>query len=56
VVISVRNAIVGKDLGQLRKTVEREFLSLDEKEKNVRSVVAKMESSLIRGLAEYQRE
>jgi F-type H+-transporting ATPase subunit epsilon len=56
VVVSVRNAIVGKDLAQLRKTVEQEFLSLDEKEKNVRSVVAKMESSLIRGLAEYQRE
>jgi F-type H+-transporting ATPase subunit epsilon len=56
VVVSVRNAIVGKDLAHLRKTVEQEFLSLDEKEKNVRSVVAKMESSLIRGLAEYQRE
>jgi F-type H+-transporting ATPase subunit epsilon len=56
VFVSVRNAVVGKDLGRLRETVEREFLSLDEKEKSVRSVVAKMESSLIRGLAEYQRE
>jgi len=41
VLVSVRNAIAGTDLGQLREAVQREFLHLDEREKNVRSVLAK---------------
>ena len=44
VLVSVRSAIGGTDLGQLREAVKREFLNLDEQEKNVRSVMAKMES------------
>jgi F-type H+-transporting ATPase subunit epsilon len=32
VLVSVRNAIGGTDLGQLREAVEREFLNLDERE------------------------
>ena len=48
VLVSVRNAITGTDLGQLREAVEREFLRLDEQEQNVRSVLAKMEGDLIR--------
>ncbi|HEX3657544.1 MAG TPA: F0F1 ATP synthase subunit epsilon [Pirellulales bacterium] len=56
VLVSVRNAIGGADLGQLRKTVEREFLNLNEREQNVRSVMAKMESNLIRRLAEFHHE
>ena len=56
VVVSVRNAIVGTDLSQLRETVEKEFLKLNEREQNVRSVMAKMESGLIRRLAEFHHE
>ena len=56
VLVSVRNAIGGTDLGQLREAVEREFLDLDEREQNVRSVMAKMESGFIRRLAELQHE
>ena len=44
VLVSVRNAIGGTDLGQLHEAVEREFLNLDEQEQSVRSVMAKMES------------
>ena len=51
VLVSVRRALAGADLGQLRDAVEREFLTLDEQEKNVRSVVAKMEGDLIRRMA-----
>lgn len=51
VLVSVRNAIGGTDLDQLRETVKREFLNLNEREKSVRSVMAKMESSLIHRLA-----
>ena len=49
--VSVRRALAGTDLGQLRGAVEQEFLTLDEQEKSVRTVVAKMESDLIRRMA-----
>jgi F-type H+-transporting ATPase subunit epsilon len=53
VLVSVRNAIAGTDLGQLREAVEREFLHLDEQEKSVRSVLAKMEGDLMRRIATF---
>jgi F-type H+-transporting ATPase subunit epsilon len=56
VLVSVRNAISGTDLRQLREAVERVFLNLDEREERVRSVLAKMESGLIRRLADFQHE
>jgi len=56
VLVSVRNAIGGTDLGLLREAVEQEFLTLDEHEQNVRSVMAKMESGFIRRLAEFHHE
>jgi F-type H+-transporting ATPase subunit epsilon len=56
VLVSVRNAISGTDLGQLRDAVEREFLTLDEHEQSVRSVMAKMESGFIRRFASFHHE
>ena len=56
VLISVRNAIGGTDLGQLHAAVVREFLHLTEREQSVRSVMAKMESDFISRLAEFHRE
>jgi F-type H+-transporting ATPase subunit epsilon len=56
VLVSVRNAIGGADLGQLHAAVEREFLHLNEREQSVRSVMAKMESDFISRLAEFHRE
>jgi F-type H+-transporting ATPase subunit epsilon len=56
VLVSVRNAIGGTDLGQLRDSVEREFLNLNEREQSVRSVMVKMESGFIRRLAEFHHE
>jgi F-type H+-transporting ATPase subunit epsilon len=56
VLVSVRNAIVGTDLGTLRDAVEREFLNLNERELSVRSVMAKMESDFVRRLAEFHHE
>ena len=53
VLVSVRNAILGKDLSQLRSTVEREFRNLSDREHDVRTVIAKMESTFIRQLAEF---
>jgi len=54
--VSVRNAIGGTDLGQLRAAVEQEFLDLDDQEKSVRSVLAKLESGFIRRLAAFHHE
>lgn len=54
VLVSVRRALTGTDLARLREEVEKEFLSLDEREKSVHSVLAKMESGFIRRLAEFQ--
>jgi len=56
VLVSVRNAIAGTDLRQLREAVEREFLNLDEREHYVRSVLAKMESGFIRRLSEFHHD
>ncbi len=54
VLVSVRNAIAGTELSQLREAVEREFLTLDESEQKMRSVMAKLEIGLVRRLAEFQ--
>jgi len=53
VLVSVRRALAGTDLGQLRGAVEREFLTLDAQEQSVRSAVAKMEGELIRRMASF---
>ena len=55
VLVSVRRATNGPDLGQLHALVEKEFLTLDEEEKSVRSVVAKLETGLLVRLADFQR-
>lgn len=54
VLVSVRGAIFGTDLSQLHEAVEREFLTLDETEQKIRSVMIKLETGLIRRLAEFQ--
>jgi len=56
VLVSVRNAIGGTDLGLLREAVEREFVTLNAREQGVRSVMAKMESGFIRRFAEFHHE
>jgi F-type H+-transporting ATPase subunit epsilon len=56
VLVSVRRALDGADLGRLRETVEREFLTLDAHEQSVRSVLAKMEGDLIRRMASLHNE
>ena len=46
----------GTDLGQLRDSVEKEFMTLDEREQSVRSVMAKLEAGVLRRLAAFQHE
>ena len=56
VLVSVRRALGGTDLGHLRDAVAQEFLALDEHEQSVRSVMAKLETGLLRRLATFQHE
>jgi F-type H+-transporting ATPase subunit epsilon len=51
VLVSVRRAIGGKDLSQLKQLVAKQYLTATEQEKSVRSVMAKMETGLLRRLA-----
>ncbi len=51
VLVSVRRALGGANLGRLRAAVEQEFLTLNEHEQSVRSVLARMEGELIRRMA-----
>lgn len=52
VTVSVRKAIVGKELGKLRESVEHEILNLEEKERGLRTVLAKLENGFIRNFQE----
>ena len=56
VLVSVRRALGGKDLGQLRDLVDKEFLTLDAHEQSVRMVMAKVETGFLRRLAALQNE
>ncbi len=56
VIISVRNAISGMDLGELQKAVELDFLNLNEEEKKFSSVMERMESNFIRRFTEFNHE
>ncbi len=56
VLVSVRRALGGTDLGRLRDAVAQEFLTLNEQEQSVRSVMAKLETGLVRRLVAFQHE
>jgi F-type H+-transporting ATPase subunit epsilon len=56
VFVSVRRALGGRDLGQLREAVDREFLTLNEQEQSVRSVLAKLEGDLVRRMATFHHD
>jgi F-type H+-transporting ATPase subunit epsilon len=56
VLVSVRHAIGGTDLSQLHDAVKRQFLTLDEQERKVRTAVAKMESGFIGRFVKLQHD
>ena len=55
VLVCVRHAISGADLGSLRQAVEREFLQASEQERTIRATLAQLESSLVRRFLESRR-
>jgi F-type H+-transporting ATPase subunit epsilon len=54
VLISVRRAISGANLRELHEAVKREFLLLEQREKEVRAALSKMQAALLGRFAEYQ--
>ena len=55
VLVCVRHAIAGSDLGRLRQAVQQELLKLSEQESADRRTLAHLESGLIRAFVELQR-
>ncbi len=56
VLVSVRRAMGGTDLARLRDAVKQEFLTIDEAERDVRLVMAKLETGFLLRLASFQHE
>lgn len=56
VLVSVRNAMSGMGLDELRIAVEEEFLQLDEQQQKLRSVLIKMESGFIQRLVAFKQD
>lgn len=54
--VSVRNAMSGMGLDELRAAVEEEFMQLDEQEKKLRSVLNKMESGFVQRFAAFKQD
>jgi F-type H+-transporting ATPase subunit epsilon len=55
VLVSVRRAIAGANLGDLQQAVKAQFSVLDTQQREVRAAVLKMEGSLIGRLVQFQQ-
>ena len=56
VLISVRRAIAGADLGQLRAQINQQFLTLSAEEQSARAVMGKLEGGFLRRFASLHDE
>jgi F-type H+-transporting ATPase subunit epsilon len=56
VLISVRKAIGGTDLGELHKQVTDQFMKLNEQEKNVQTVMRSVEAGFIELLEQFRNK
>ncbi len=54
VLVAVRNAVGGVGLEELVETVHARFMALDEKERSVRSAVARLEADFLRRFMELK--
>jgi len=53
--VSVKYAVIAKELGTIEKIVKEQFLMQSEQEKKIRSMLAKLESDFIKNLMEFSR-
>jgi F-type H+-transporting ATPase subunit epsilon len=56
VLVSVRNAMLGDDLEKLQNVVQKEFLEIDEQARQVRGVMAKLESNFLHRFVNFQQK
>ena len=56
VLVSVRRAVRGTNLGQLHEAVKQQFLTLSDQERQVREALHNLESTFAGKLAEFSRE
>ena len=56
VLVSVRRAIGGADLGKLREMIDKEFLTLDARERSARTVTAKLAAGFLRRFVAFHNE
>lgn len=54
--ISVRRAMSGASLAELREAVEQEFMQIDAQERSVRAVMAKLETGFLHQFASLQHD
>lgn len=55
VLVSVKNAVRGGDLGEMRQIVKEKFMVLDEKEKTARTAMARIEAGFVRRFLEVHK-
>lgn len=55
VLVATRNAILGDSLETLQDQVSREFLELDEQEREARSALARLEAGMVRRFLDLER-
>jgi len=53
--VSTPDAVIGPDLGELRRTVEEHFREFDEHETVARAAVARLEADLVRRFMELEQ-
>jgi len=56
VTLSTRNAVRGPDLGVLKKTVQKQFVELEDREKMSRSALARLEAGFIRRFMDLEKQ
>ena len=54
VLVSLRDAVAGDDLAELRRIVDRRFRQLDEHERQARSALARLEAGVMRRFTELE--
>jgi F-type H+-transporting ATPase subunit epsilon len=55
VMVSCRDAVIGPDLGELRRTIEQHFQEFSEHEKVARAAFARLEADLVRRFIELEQ-
>ena len=56
VLVSVRRAFIGSDLHELKNRIKTEFLEMDDHERDVRQVMAKLEVGILKRFAAFKNE